>query len=159
MKRAFVLYAIVWAILLAAFNVICLATPNEIFGLPKADTAFWVSFALINVSFVGQLFCAFLAFKGDSLRKLFYRLSLITISYVDLSIMTVLGVIILVIPFIPNWVGAIVSGALLVFGAISVIAAKGASEAVERIDDKVAARTSFVTNLIITAEGLRARAK
>ncbi len=159
MKKAFKLYVIVWAILLAAFNVICFATPNEMAGLSKFDSTFWVAYAFITAAFIGQLVCAYYAFKADSAKKMFYNLPLITVSYTGLVVMLVVGALAMMIPGLPSWVGAVVCVLVLAFTAIAVIKASAASDIVEKIDEKVKTQTSYMRNLTVGAEGILARAK
>ena len=159
MKKAFKFYALVWVILLATFNVICFVTPNEIGGLTKIDSTFWVAYAFITVAFVGQLCCAYLAFKAENLKKMFYNLPLIMVSYTGLVIMLIVGTAAMMIPNLPSWIGAVVCVLVLAFTAIAVVKAKGASYDVERIDEKVKTQTSFIRNLTVDAESIIARAK
>lgn len=159
MKKAFKFYTLVWVILLATFNVICFVTPNEIGGLTKIDSTFWVAYAFITVALVGQLCCAYLAFKAGNLKKMFYNLPLITVSYTGLVIMLIVGTAAMMIPNLPSWIGAVVCVLVLAFTAIAVVKANGASEAVERIDEKVKTQTSFIRNLTADAESVLARAK
>lgn len=159
MKKSFKLYAAVWAILLAVFNVICFVTPNELAGFTKLDSTFWVAYAFITAAFLGQLLCAYFALRADTAKKLFYHLPLITVSYTGLIVMLVFGAITLLIPNLPSWIGAVGCVIVLAFTAIAVVKASGASAIVEKIDEKVKTQTSFIKNLTVEAEGLVARAK
>ena len=159
MKKAFGTYALIWAILLAVFNVICFVTPNEMGGLTKIDSTFWVAYAFITAAFIGQLVCAYIAFKAQNLKKMFYNLPLIPVSYTGLIVMLIFGAAAMAIPGLPSWVGAIVCVLILAFTAIAVIKAGAAGTAVEAIDEKVAVKTAFIKNLTVDAEGILARAK
>lgn len=44
MKKAFRTYAVIWAIVLAVFNVVCFVTPGEIAGISKFGGAFWAGY-------------------------------------------------------------------------------------------------------------------
>ena len=61
------------AICLAVFNVAVFATPSEVSEFSKFGGAFWVGYIFITLSFIGQLICAYFAFKVDSLQKFFYN--------------------------------------------------------------------------------------
>ena len=159
MKKAFKYYALIWAILFIAFNVICFVTPNEMFGLSKIDATFWVAYAFITAAFIGQLACAYIAFKADNLKKMFYNLPLITVSYTGLILMLIAGAVTMAIPGLPSWVGAIICILILAFTAIAVVKAKGASDAVEAIDEIIKGQTSFIKFLTVDADSLLARAK
>lgn len=158
MNKKFKTYALIWAILLAIFNVICFVTPNEAAGLSKFGGAFWAGYIFITLAFIGQLVCAYIALKTDSKTKLFYNIPIIRVSYTGLILTLVFGALCMAIPELPNWVGIIVCLLILAFTAIAVIKAKAASDIVENIDTKVKAQTLFINALTADAEGLLSRA-
>ncbi len=159
MKKTFKRYAAVWAVALIVFNVICFVTPNELAGFTKLDKTFWTAYAFITAAFVGQLLCAYRAFKAENAQKLFYSLPLVTVSYTGLVVMLVCGAAVMMIPNLPAWVGAVVCLLVLAFTAMAVIKADTARELVEAVDDRIKTQTSFIKNLTVEAEGLMARAK
>lgn len=158
MNKKFKYYAVIWAILLAVFNVICFATPGEAAGMSKFGGAFWAGYIFITIAFIGQLVCAFIALNTDSKTKLFYNIPIIRISYTGLILTIVFGALCMAIPNLPNWVGIIVCLLVLAFTAIAVVKAKAASDVVEKIDNKVKAQTLFIKSLTVDAESLLARA-
>ena len=159
MKKNFKMYAVCWAVLLAVFNAICFVTPSQTAGMNKFGGAFWSGYAFISLAFIGQLVCAYMAFKADNLKKLFYNLPLITISYTGLILTIIVGGICMAIPNLPNWVGIIVCLIILAFNAIAVIKASAAAGIIEGIDEKVKAQTQFIKMLTVDAENLMMRAK
>lgn len=158
MNKKFKYYAIIWALLLAVFNVICFVTPSEAAGMSKFGGAFWAGYIFITIAFIGQLICAYIALKTDDKTKLFYNIPVIRVSYTGLILTVVFGALCMAIPNLPNWVGIIVCLLVLAFTAIAVIKAKAASDVVEKIDNKVKAQTLFVKSLTVDAESLLARA-
>ena len=158
MKKTFKFYAIIWAICLLLFNIIAFVTPNEIAGINKFDGAFWVGYIFITLAFIGQLACAYVAFKAENLKKLFYNIPLISISYIGLVVMLVVGGFTMAIPGMPNWLGVIVCLAVLGFTAISVIKAGFTAEIVSDIDDKIATKTAFIKTITVDAQNLMNRA-
>lgn len=158
MNKKFKYYAVIWAILLAVFNVICFATPGEAAGMSKFGGAFWAGYIFITIAFIGQLVCAFIALNTDSKTKLFYNIPIIRVSYTGLILTIVFGALCMAIPNLPNWVGIIVCLLILAFTAIAVVKAKAASDVVEKIDNKVKAQTLFIKSLTVDAESLLARA-
>ena len=158
MKKTFKFYAIVWIICLALFNVLSFVTPNEIAGMSKFDGSFWTGYIFITLAFVGQLICANIAFKAENLKKLFYNIPLISISYTGLVIMLVVGGLIMAIPYIPNWIGIVACLLTLGFTAISVINAGFAAEFVSDIDAKIVEKTVFIKTLTVDAQNLMNRA-
>lgn len=158
MNKKFKYYAIVWAILLAIFNVICFVTPGEAAGMSKFGGAFWAGYIFITIAFIGQLVCAYIALKTDDKTKLFYNIPIIRVSYTGLILTVVFGALCMAIPNLPNWVGIIVCLLILAFNAIAVIKAKAASDVVENSDKKEKAQTFFIKSLTVDAETLLARA-
>lgn len=158
MKKTFKFYAIIWAICLLLFNVIAFVTPNEIAGISKFDGAFWVGYIFITLAFIGQWACAYVAFKAENLKKLFYNIPLISISYSGLVVMLVVGGLTMAIPHLPNWIGTIVCLLVLGFTAISVIKASVAAELVSNIDTKVLTEIAFIKTITVDAQNLMNRA-
>lgn len=159
MKRNFGLYAICWAALLALFHVIVFVTPAEAMGMSKFGGAFWSGYGGITLAFVGQLVCAYFAFRADSAKKFFYRVPLITISYAALILTVIAGVVCMVVPGLPNWAGIVICLVILVFSAVVVVGAKAVGDTVATLDEQVKAKTAFIKSLTVEAEGLVSRAK
>lgn len=154
MKKTFGIYSIVWIICLAVFNVVCFVSPSEAGGMNKFGGAFWVGYIFITVAFVGQLASAFFAFKADSNQKLFYNISLISVSYAGLIAMLIVGAVCMAIPDLPNWIGIIVCLLVAVFTAISAVKASAAISAVSGTDQRIKAKTYFIKSLTVDAEHL-----
>ena len=159
MKKSIGVYSVIWAICLAVFNVITFVTPNEIGGVSKFTASFWVGYVFITVAFIGQLVCAFFALKAENIKKMFYRIPMISISYTGLILMLIAGGIFMAIPTLPEWIGIIVCAIILAFNAIAVIKATAAAEVVGGIDEKVKKQTFFVKSLTADAQSLIASAK
>ena len=162
MKKNFKIYAICWAILVALFNVICFVTPNiaKIYRTEyiKFGGAFWAGYIFITLAFIGQLICAFVAFKAENAQKLFYNLPLIAVSYTGLILTIIFGALAMAIPNLPNWIGIIVCLIVLAFTAIAVISAKAAGTVVANIDDKVKTNTAFIKEMTVETQNLMNRA-
>ena len=158
-NKYFKKYFAAWAVLLVVFNVIAFAAPSEVAGMSKFDGAFWSGYALITMTFVGQLVCANLAMKADSAEKFFLNLPLITLSYTTLILSMVAGAACMAIPNVPNWVGIIVCALLLGLTAVAVIKASAAAELVEDTGKQVKAQTVFIKLLTADAESLLAKAQ
>lgn len=159
MKKNFKFYTICWTILLILFNVITFVTPNEAAGISKFGGAFWVGYIFITIAFVGQLICAYIAFKADNQQKLFYNLPLITISYTGLILTVIFGSLCMAIPYLPNWVGIIACMLVLAFTAIAVLKARIAANIVVEVDEKVMAKRQFIKLLTADTENLVNRVK
>lgn len=159
MKKSFNMYAVIWVIMLAVFNAVVFLVRPVIPGFTIVyDTRFWVAWGFILAAFIGNLICAYIAFKAENLKKLFYHIPLIRVSYSGLIVMTVLGTVLMLIPSCPAWIAAIVCLLVLAFTAIAAVKAKAAAEIVADVDTKVEARTAFIKGLTVDAESLLARA-
>ena len=159
MKKSFKIYSLIWAICLAVFNVITFATPNEIGGVSKFNGSFWVGYVFITIAFIGQLTCAFVAFKAENLKKFFYNIPLLSISYGGLVTMLVVGSIFMAVPALPEWIAIIVCVIILAFNAIAIIKATAAADIVSGIDEKIKAQTFFIKSLSVDAQSLMGSAK
>ena len=160
MKKNFKFYIIIWAILLVLYNLtVFLVRPVMPGYIINYDARFWISWGVIIATFIGQLFCAKVAFDSKNNEKLFLNIPLITQSYTALVVATIAGSALMLIPDCPAWIAAIVCAAVFGFGAISVIKAKAAADTVSDTDDKIKTQTLFIKSLTVDAEGLISRAK
>lgn len=158
MNRNFKYYIAAWAVLAVIFNVIAFATP-AVAGASKFDGAFWSGYVLIMLALIGQLVCAYFAFKAKSKEQIFLRLSLVTVSYSALILSFVVGAACMLIPNLPNWVGIILCALILGFTAVSVIKANAAVELVRETDTRVKEKTAFIRMMTVDADNLMARAQ
>ena len=158
MKKRFSFYAISWAVLLALFNVIAFVSLGWIW-FEKYDAAFWIGYAFITATFLGQLVCAWFALKEESAAKLFYKVSLITTSYIGLIVTFVIGGLCMLISPLPYWVGIIACSIVLTVNILAVMKAAAAIEEVQKIDEKIKVQTAFIKMLTLDAESLMSCAK
>lgn len=154
MNKNFKYYVCIWAILLVIFNIATFVSPNEAAGMTKFGGAFWVGYIFITLAFIGQLAVSFFAFNAKNMQKLFYKIPLIRISWTGLILTLISGVLCMVIPDLPNWIGIIVCFAVLAFNTISLAKANIAADIVSEIDDKVKLQTTFIKTLTVDAETL-----
>ncbi len=159
MNKKMKYYSAIWLISLAIFNAVAFITPSAVNGVSKYDASFWIGYGFITATFIGQLACAYKAFKSNSLQRLFYNVSLISVSYIGLIVMLIVGGLCMAVPQMPYWIGVI--ACLLVFGvtAIAVIKTSAAIEIVENIDERIKEQTFFIKSLTVDADGLVALAK
>lgn len=160
MKKNFKFYLIIWAALLVFFNATVFLLRAFVPAYSNGfEVSFWIAWAGVLVGFIGNLICAFYVFRTDSLKKTFYNLPVIRISWAAMIAMTVIGTALMLIPVFPFWITAIICIAILAFNVIAVTKALWASGTVQKIDDKVKAQTSFIKNLAADTENIMARAK
>ena len=157
MNKNFKYYASIWAILLVIFNIATFVSPNEAAGMTKFGGAFWVGYIFITLAFIGQLAVSYFAFNAKNMQKFFYKIPLIRISWTGLVLTLVFGVLCMVIPELPNWIGIVACFAVLGFNAISLAKANVAADIVSEIDDKVKVQTSFIKTFTVDAESLMNR--
>ena len=158
MNRTFNFYAAIWAICLVLFNILSFVTPSEIAGVSKFDSSFWIGYVFITISFIGQLVCAYIAFKADNLKKLFYNIPLINISYTGLVAMLIVGGIAMAVPKFPERLGIIICFIVLAINIIALLTAKVAIDAVSTIDEKVTKNTAFIKSITLDAQSIMNRA-
>lgn len=159
MKKTFNYYSICWLISLVVFNVIAFVTPNDIAGVSKFTGTFWSGYIFITLAFIGQLGCAYKVFQAENLKKLFYNIPLISVSYTGLVAMLIVGIICMAVPFIPYWVGIIACLLVLAFSAISVIKATATADIISEIDEKIKVQIQFIKLLTADAEHLMSSSK
>ena len=158
MRKKFKYYVIGWALLFVIFNIASFAVPGWP-TLEKTTASFWIGYVFVNVSFIGQLFCAWMAFKEESIKKTFYNISLFSVSYAGLISSFVVGAICKIITPLPYWVGAIVCPLVLAVNLVAIIKAKIAVELVSGVDQKIEIATSFIYEMREESETALARAK
>lgn len=158
MNKNFKFYLSIWATLLAIFNIIAFAAPGWIW-FEKYTPSFWIGYAFIMVSFIGQLACSFVAFKAENSQNLFYNIPLIKISFTGLVLSFVFGGICMFASPLPGWVAAIVGIIILGAVALSVFKAKAAADLVSEIDTRVKNKTFFIKSLALDTEQVMNAAK
>lgn len=158
MKKVFKFYSVIWAVLLALFNVISFVSVGWA-GIPKYTPSFWIGYIFITVAFIGQIICTYFALKDNDLKKTFYNISLISTSYTGLILSFIFGGLCMIISPLPYWVGIILCAIVLGFNVIVVVKATAAIDIVSGIDEKVKESTLFIKSLTVDAENLISRAK
>lgn len=158
MKKNFKYYVLGWAALLGLFNLLAFVIPAWP-TLEKFTPSFWIGWGVTIGAFLGQLICAWVAFKEESAKKTFYNISLFTVSYAGLITMFVVALICIIVTPLPYWVAAIACGVVLVANVVAVVKAKIAVDTVVAVDEKIEKATSFIYDMREASESLLARAK
>ena len=148
----------IWAICLALFNLIVFITPNEVDGVSKYSGGFWAAYAFITVAFFIQLACTFFALFSITVKKAFYSMPLVSISYGGVIVMLIVGSIFLASPKLPAWFAIVLCAIVLACDLIAIIKAIMASTIVNDVDNKVAAKTAFIKELTYEASMLNSSA-
>ena len=147
-----------WVILFLVFQAIAFIAPGWS-NIEKYTSSFWIGYAFITISFVGQLICTLTALKEQNLTKLFYKIPLISVSYTGLIVSFIAGGACMLLPLLPYWIGAVVAVIALAVTALSVVKASAAADIVAELDEEVRKQTYFVRNLTVEAETLVAKAR
>lgn len=160
MKKSFKFFAIVWALIVLLFNAITFIVPNNVLGVTRFDKPlFWISYALVMITFIGQLIVSLLYCRRDTAEKKFLGLTLLRESIVAVSISLVVGVIFMTLPILPTWIGSIVCLLILAYHILTAVKVTSAISYVEHVGEKVKTQTAFIRTLTTDASTLSAKAK
>ena len=160
MIKNFKFYMLIWIILLVAWCcIVFLVRPINQNYVIRYDIRFWTSFIFILCAYIGNLMCAYFAFKAENFNKLFLNLPLITVSWSLLITMIVVGSIFMLIPDFPAWVTAIICILIFAINVILVVNGIWAANIVNETNNKTKSQTSFIKNMIVTAENILDKAK
>lgn len=157
MKKVFRFYFLLWLVLLVLFNVIAFVSVGWI-AYEKYTPSFWIGYGFITVSFLGQLGCAWVAFRETNLQKFFYNIPLFRVSYAGLIASFVAGGLCMLISPLPYWVGVLGCTLVLAITMLAVNKAAVAAQIVAGVDEKVKSGTHFIRSLTADAENLMAKA-
>lgn len=164
MKNSIKIFAAIWALIFAVFNVLVLLplTQPSVVALDSENQTkmFIVSYLFVVLAFVGVLICGISAFKQNKASGLFLRLPVIYWSYSGLVFMCIAAVVIFrKFILLPYWVASAVGLVILLITAVSVILASTAADIIEGIDNKVKAQTMFIKSMSVEAETISSRAQ
>lgn len=157
MKTSFKIYALIWAIGFAIFNLVAFIPVVSIEGA-EITSSFVVANIFCDIMFIAQLGCGYFAFKPENKQKMFYNIPLVTTSLVSLFVTIVAAVILALIPDVPNWLTALVLVVITLISVVAILKSHFVAETVAKIDDKVKAKTFFIKNLTVDAETLISKA-
>lgn len=160
MKNNFKYYILIWAVFFIAWcSIVFIVRPIMPAYEIRYDARFWVSFLFIVATFIGNLLCAYIAFKAEDNKKMFLNMPLITISWVTLIIMLIAGSRMMLIPDFPAWITAIICIVIFAFNVTGIVKVVWATSLVESVDEKVRTKTSFIKLMQIEVESIMNKAK
>jgi len=140
-------------IIIAVFNVVVFVIPFNKGG------GFWTGYGFSMLSMLLTAVTAFYAFNREGLKSKVYGIPLISVVWRYFIIQLVIGLVEMVLDFIPIpfqyeiAVNTILLGACLL-GLITVEAAK---DEIERIDEKIKEKVFYIKSLQVDVEGLVGR--
>ena len=135
MNRKQKIYAIIWAILLIAFNVVAFTVHTQI-TQKTTNTNFWILYGFITASMIIQLICTLMAFKSKNQKELFYNLPVICVSWIGLILQIIFGIVAICVPAFPVWICVIICVVICGVDLISCIASKAGSEMIQSSEKK-----------------------
>lgn len=150
MQKQFKNYLVIWAVILVAFNVITFVIPDS--SGHKYEGAFWVGYVFIMIAFFAQCAFSFFFFREENSEKVFLNMPVFLLGQRCLIMSLIAGGIIMAVPGIPKWVGAILAVLVLSLYSIAAVKARATAEAINEIAKKVAVETSFIKTLTAKAE-------
>lgn len=159
MKKNFKYFGITWIVGFALFNAITFLIPNEVFDVTRFDKGiFWIAYALTTLSFIVQLITAYKFIKDDSNEKTFLKIPLLRTGYMAIIVSILVGLIFMIFPILPAWIGAIVCLLIAGYSVIACVNASTVANMVAEIDEKIKTKTVFMRMAIVEAENILARA-
>ncbi|MBE5737153.1 MAG: hypothetical protein E7348_02005 [Clostridiales bacterium] len=159
MNKNFKYFGIIWLVGFVLFNAITFLIPNEVFGVTRFDkSVFWIAYALISLSFIAQLITAYKFVKDDSLDKAFLNIPLLKTGYIAIIVSVIVGIVFMIFPVLPSWLGAIVCLLVAGYFVIACVNAGVVANLVSDIDKQVKTKTAFIRLAIVETESVMARA-
>lgn len=160
MKKSFKFFFIVWALAVLLFNAITFIVPNNVLGVTRFDKPiFWISYALVMVTFIGQIIVSLIYSRRDTAEKKFLGLTLLRESIIAVLISLIVGAVFMTLPILPTWIAAIVCLLVLAYHLFTAIKITAAINYVEYVGEKVKAQTELIRTLTTDASTLSAKAK
>ena len=158
MKKNFKYFGITWIVGFVLFNAITFLIPNEIFGVTRFDKGvFWIAYGLITLSVIAELITAYKFVKEDSFDKTFLNIPLLRTSYMAIVVSIIVGLVFMIFPVMPSWIGAIICLLIAGYFVIACVKASTVANVVADIDAKVKTKTAFMRMAIVEAENILAR--
>ena len=159
MKKNFKYFGITWIVGFVLFNAITFLIPNEVFGVTRFDKGvFWVAYSLITLSFLAEIATAYKFIKDDGAEKMFLNIPLLRTGYMAVVVSVIVGIVFMIFPVLPAWIGAIVSLLVAGYFVIACVKAIVLSEDVYQKEQQIKTNTSFIKDAVIESANLIARA-
>ena len=156
MTKTFKTYLIIWTICFIIFNFITFFSSIRVDAI---NENFWTGYIFIIFAFAGQLLCSYIAFKEENIRKMFYNISLVLISYISFITLFIAGMLCMINHILPMSIGIaicmIISGIFAVLVIITCFVIKVVSD----MDNEIKSKTFAIESLTANAEHLMLKAK
>lgn len=156
MKKNFVRFAIVIAIVALVFNVIVFAIPFN----KESNSIFWTSYVFGMIAIIAPLALSFYSFKGKELKSKFYGIPVFKMGFIYMVVQLITSLIFIIINSfvcVPNWIVWILYVIILAICAIGFIGADAYRDHVESLEKKTEVKTSFIKGFIVDTQSLANR--
>lgn len=145
-KNPILFGAVLFISVLAYSAIIFIAIENR-------TSQFWIAYLFTLVAFLLQIPAFLISFgKGQSLKKIFLGLPIDALSSIYLFIQIILSLVIAFAPSFNIKIAAVLSILLLAVYLILLIITFMTKEVIEKVEDKVASKTSFIKALVVEVE-------
>ncbi len=155
MTKTFKVYLIIWTIGFIIFNAVTFISPLRV---NTNIGNFWTGYIFIILAFLGQLLCSYIAFKEKNVRKMFYNISLVLISYISFIAFFVVGIICIITPTIPISIGIVIDMIITGIFAALVVITCFVINVVSDINDEINSKTFAMKSLTANSENLMKKA-
>jgi len=139
-------------IIIAVYNVVVFVIPFS------KGCGFWTGYGFSMLALLLTTAVVFYVFERKRLRSKVYGLPLIIVARSYLIIQLIVGLLMMILQFIPYKYGIAVNIVLLGAFLIGLITLEATKDEIERIDEKIKEITFFIKSLQVDIEGLVDRA-
>lgn len=159
MKKNFKYFAIIWFVLLVVFNAVTFIVPAKIMEINRFEKpTFWIAYAFICASLIGQFITALISCSTNDLEKVFLNIPLLKLGYSAVFATVFIGSIFMIVPIIAPWIGAVVCVIVTGCYVLACVKASAVANVVWEKSNTVKAQTSFIKMAVVDAENIMARA-
>ena len=138
-------------IILAVYNVITFAFPFN------RNEMFWIGYGFSMVAIFLTAGVGFYSLGREGLKSKFYGWPLLSLVWSYLFLQLIVGLLEMVLSFIPFPIGIVINVILLGACLIGLIATDVGKEEIERIDKKIEKKVFFIKSLQADVEGMAAK--
>lgn len=153
MNRGIKYYLLAWGIAVVIFHAVMFLFPDTVLGTD--DSAFWIIYVTIFISFIGQAVCSYIYAKKDKKEERFLYIPVVLISYIALLMTLLLALQAMTLRFLPDWFTIIVAILVVAYYAFGVLRTIAAAEMILDTSERVDNQTQVIYSLIARAKALQ----
>lgn len=135
-------------IVIVVYNVVVFVIPFNRGG------GFWTGYGFSMMAMLLTASVGFYAFNREGIKSKFYGMPLLSVAWRYMIIQLIVGLVEMVVQFIPFQYGIALNTVLLGFCLIGLIAVDMGKEEIERIDEKIKEKVFYIKSLQADVEGL-----